>query len=78
MVTLEPLKVTWEVSVAAIVAIVVMPLLTTKLPVPALTVSLKLSMKLEPTATSVAPSTGLILESSGAVVSEAPKITPIT
>ena len=67
--TVEPLYVTWVVSVAAMVATVVVPLLTTKLPVPALTVSLKLSTKLAPTATPVALSAGLILESSGTVVS---------
>ena len=69
MVTVEPLNVTWVVSVAAMVATVVVPLLTTKLPVPALTVSLKLSTKLAPTATPVALSTGLMLESCGSTAS---------
>ena len=53
----------------AMVATVVVPFLTTKLPVPALTASLKVNTKLAPTATPVAPSVGEILESVGAVVS---------
>ena len=76
MVTVEPLKVTCEVSVTAMVATVVEPLLTTKLPVPALTVSLKLSTKLAPIATPDALSVGVILESNGFTLSVAPKTTP--
>ncbi len=68
-VTVEPLKLTCDVSVTEMVAMVVPPRVTIKLPVPALTASLKVRTKLVPIAISVAPSMGLALDSNGAVVS---------
>ena len=71
MVTVEPLKVTWDVSVTEMVATVVVPLLTRKLPVPAFTASLNVNTKLAPMAIPVAPSAGVMRLSVGAVVSGA-------
>ncbi len=70
MVTVEPLKVTWDVSVTEMVATVVVPLLTRKLPVPAFTASLNVNTKLAPTAMPVASSVGVMLISDGVVVSK--------
>ena len=72
MVTVEPLKVTWDVSVTAIVETVVVPLLTIKLPVPAMTASLKVNTKLAPIETPLAPSDGETPISRGGAVSALP------
>ena len=85
MVTVEPLNVTCEVSVADMDATVVLPLLTIKLPEPALTDSLKRRTKSLPIATLVAPPTetlsklmfvniGAVMSAGGCGVTDVSKI----
>ena len=65
-----PLMLTWLVSVTAMLRVSA-PLLMTMLPLPATMFSLKVSTMLEPTATAVALSAGLLEDRVGAVVSAA-------
>lgn len=68
----SPLKITWLVSLMLMVRVSV-ALLSTKLPLPASTTSLKVSFKLLASATAVAPLAGDLLLRVGAVVSPATK-----
>ena len=67
MVTVLPLKVTWVLSATSIVKLSPLPLLMTTEPVPASTALLNVNKMLLSTATAVASSAGVALESEGAI-----------